>query len=90
MKMSVQSSAVVKIAIRMLEIIRREIETHTASTSLSHATCSLVCTSQDHIGRTACVEKGRENSQRNETGLYEKVLNINTLFWARTEMTGRL
>lgn len=53
MKMPVQSSAVVKIAIRILEISRKAIETHyTASTSLSYATCSLVFTSQHHVGGT--------------------------------------
>ena len=78
--MPVQSSAVVKTAIRILEI-RKETETcYTAITSLSYATCSLVCTSQDYVGRTACTEKGRKDRERNGTGLYEKLLNINTLF----------
>lgn len=80
MKMRVQSSAVVKIAIRILEI-RKEIESrYTAISALSYTTCSLACTSRDHVGRTACTEKGRKDSQRNGTGLYEKLLNTNTLF----------
>lgn len=77
--MSVQSSSVVKI--RILKITRKETETHyVTSASLSYATCSLVCASRDHAGGTACREKGRKNSRRSVTDLYEKLLNTNMHF----------
>lgn len=80
-KRPVKTSAVIKTANRIPKMFRKEIETHyTDITSIFYVMCSIVSTSYNHSGRTTYTEKGRKDSQRNDTGLYEKLLNTNTLF----------